>query len=210
MNYGDYTFDDVSDWAPIIARIDQAFFYGEASYGWKKLFYGLAVELRFAPDLYYELYAEAYHLHLMRNVKEVARLGERWKVLGIRTLADARLFQHKRKLNEPMFAYVKRELKIDFLPYDEMEKNIITWNEIFKFDIQLISFAIARLIQSHTLSFAALHDLLEKWYLLDLHSLPAIQAYEELEESEADLLSSLHPNIVFLPSSSRVGPLGHK
>ena len=210
MNYGDYTFEDVSDWAPIFQRIDQVFFYEEATYGWKKLFYGLAVELRFAPDLYYELYAEAYHLHLMRNVKEVARLGERWKVLGIRTLADARLFQHKRKLNEPMIAYVKRELKIDFLPYDEIEKNIITWSEIFKFDIQLISFAIARLNQSYTLSFAALHDLLEKWYLLDLHTLPAIQAYEELEESEADLLSSLHPNIVFLPSSSRVGPLVHK
>jgi len=210
MNYGDYTFDDVSDWAPIFQKIDQVFFYGEASYGWKKLFHGLAVELRFAPDLYYELYAEAYHLHLMRNVKEVGRLGECWKVLGIRTLAEARLFQHKRKLNEPMFAYVKRELKIDFLPYDEMEKNIITWSEVFKFDIQLISFAMARLNQSHTLSFAPLHDLLEKWYLLDLHSLPAIQAYEELEESEADLLSSLHPNIVFLPFSSRVGPLGHK
>ncbi len=210
MDYGDYTFDDVTEWAPIFQRIDQVFFYGDASYGWKKLFHGLAVELRFRPELYYELYAEAYHLHLMRNVKEVARLGERWKVLGIRTLDDARLFQHQRKLYEPMFAYVKRELKLDFLPYDEMEKNIITWNEIFKIDIQLISFAIARLNQSHTLSFAALHDLLEKWYLLDLYTLPSIQAYEELEENEVDILSALHPNIVFLPSSSHVGPMSYK
>ena len=210
MNYEDYTFDDVSDWTPIFQRIDQVFFYGEASYGWKRLFYGVVVELRFSPELYYELYAEAYHLDLMHNVKEVARLGERWKVLGFRSLDDARLFQHKRKLNEPMFAYVKRELKIEFLPYDEQERKIITWNEVFNFDIQLIHFAISRLNQSKTLSMGELNDLLEKWFLLDLHTLPAIQAYEELEESEADLLSSLHPNIVFLPSSSRVGPSVHK
>jgi hypothetical protein len=210
MNYGDATFEDVADWTPIIERIDKAFFYGEASYGWKKLFYGLAVQFRFPPDLYFELYAEAYHLHLMRNVKEVSRLGERWKVLGIQTLAEVRLFQHKRKLHEPMFAYVKRELKIEFFPYDEMERKIINWNEVFKFDIQLISFAISRLNQSHTLCFGSLHDLLEEWYLLDLHSFAAIQTYADLEACEADLLPSIHPNVVFLPSSSAVGPLFHK
>jgi hypothetical protein len=172
-------FCDRSEWEQTIEKIENTFFFGDASYEWQHQFYLLDEKLSFPPKLFYLLFEKTFELTSLKSVQDPLRIGLLWVDRKIETVADCEKYSTGKIVATSLLSLFSNRYKMNILPYSENEEKVITMCQDFGYGVPQIEYAIMTAKSENKKTVADVFVIAEEWFLEGCKTLDDIHTYKK-------------------------------